>query len=383
MKKISQQKETALALLEYLPELLLVITDVVILAGAGHRGEVAGASVAAILLGAVIRMTRPISGVVGDLAEKHPRLRKEILGISLGCAAVSTLGCAVLWAARAPIGEFVGLPGVAEYLTFAAPYKAVIRWGVIGYRALGVNQARIKSRVALAWGGALSNVGFTAWLVPEYGAAGASAGTLLAEIVPTGLVLYWTYKDKLVTPSLRWLPHVWKRAKRKTAFEVPAMINSVMAMLVNRWLGKELALVWTLSHVACDVVGGVVRVMWGMAAKHWRYNKADRALREAAWEWGDRVGCACAAIGVVGSALVTPMAPLIVAAYCVGARYGCKVNRPSSEESNDLVADGKLAWALACILGYGVCVFSATPDVWAITAVYCTAAVAKVFAMRR
>lgn len=383
MLLLDHRQETRAALLEWAPELLLILTDVLILGVGGEMDKVPAVSVAGIMLGALSRLTRTPAGVCKKLAEKHTRLRAELLSLNYAWAALCALLAAALWLISAPLERFVRLPGLADYLLYGAPGVVLLRFSVVAYMALGVNQAHIRGRIILAWALAVSNVVFTALLVPRMGVSGASLGTLLADVVPAAIVTWWAWRARLlVKPRLRLMPAVWHRAKRQVLVQVPALCNSAVAVLLNRWLGQEFALLWSLSHTACDTAGGLASVVWAMGGKHYTYNLSNARLREEAWAWCDRIGVGVTLVGAALSALVTPMAPVIVLAYAVGKRNAYLCEREATKAAFDKSANGRLAWCACCIAGYSCLVLFGEPSVWAATAVYVTAATAMYTAMR-
>lgn len=384
--KLTHKQELITALLEWCPELLLLLTDILILAGSGHVDKVAGASVAGIIMGAVARVVRAPSGTTSKLAEKHVEDRKELLSLNYLWVGVSIALMSLVWFASGSVESFVGLPGMADYILYAAPASVVIRLQVVGHIALGVNQARVKSRIAMAWFMATTNVITTYLLADVYdmGAQGASLGTLIADIVPTVLVLKWAHSDKLLgRPSLRLLPFVWKNAKKKTWSEVPAMLGSVAAIMLNRWMGEELSRQWTFAQTCVDVVGGIALCMWSVTSKHFTYNITDTAKRSAVWQYGDVRAVAIVAAGAAVSWFVAPMAPFVVVAYCVAKRNQFKCDRWADQRGFDAQASGKLAYTATCVIGYGILVMFTAPSVWSAVAVFCCAQSANYFAAMR
>lgn len=381
--KLTHKQELGTALLEWCPELLLLLTDILILAGSGNVDKVAGASVAGIIMGAVARVVRAPSGTTSKLAEKHVADRKELLSLNYLWVGVSVALMSIVWLASGQVEQFVGLPGMADYILYAAPASVVIRLQVVGHIALGVNQARVKSRIAMAWLMAATNVLATYLLVDVYsmGAQGASLGTLMAEIVPTILVLRWAHSDKLLgRPSLRLLPFVWKNAKKKTWSELPAMLGSVAAIMLNRWMGEELARQWTFAQTCVDVIGGITLCMWGVTSKHFTYNITNAAKRSAVWRYGDIRAMAVVAVGAAMSYFIVPMAPLLVVAYCAAKRNQFRCDRWADQRGFDAQANGKLAYTATCVIGYGILVMFTEPSVWAAVAVFCCAQSANYFA---
>jgi len=284
------------------------------------------------------------------------------------------------------IEDFVGLPGMAEYMLFAAPASLVIRLQVVGHMAMGTNQARVGSRIGLAWFMSASNVGLTYLFADVHGmgASGASLGTLLAEIVPTFLVLRWAHKDELLGQvKLRLLPLVWEKAKKKTYAELPAMLGSVAAVLLNRWMGESLARQWTYAQTCTDVVGGIGLCMWGVTSKHFTYNIKDKIKRAAVWRFGDITATTTVVVGALASWLVTPLAPFVVIAYCMAKRNQFRCDRWADQRGFDAQANGKLAYTTTCVIGYGIIVLFAEPSLWSAAAVYCCAQSANYFASNR
>ena len=126
-RKLTHKQELITALLEWCPELLLLLTDILILAGSGHVNKVAGASVAGIIMGAVARVVRAPSSTTSKLAEKHLEDRRELLSLNYLWVVVSVLLMSIVWLASGQVEQFVGLPGMADYILYAAPASVVIR----------------------------------------------------------------------------------------------------------------------------------------------------------------------------------------------------------------------------------------------------------------
>lgn len=384
-RKLTHRQELMTALLEWCPELLLLLTDILILAGSGHVDKVAGASVAGIIMGAVARVVRAPSSTTSKLAEKHAEDRKELLSLNYLWVVVSVTLMSLVWFASGSVESFVGLPGMSDYILYAAPASMLIRLQVVGHIALGVNQARVGQRIAMAWFMAASNIGTTYLLVNVHGmgARGASLGTLVAEIIPTILVLRWAHGDDLLgRPSLRLLPFVWRHAKKKTWTELPAMLGSVAAIMLNRWMGEELSRQWTFAQTCTDVVGGIALCMWSVTSKHFTYNIADKMKRSAVWRFGDVWTCSVVVLGSLVSWFIAPMAPFVVVAYCAAKRNQFKCDRWADERGFDAQADGKLAYTITCVIGYGMLVLFVDPNLWAAVAVYCCAQSANYFAAK-
>ena len=382
-RKLTHKQEVVAYLLEWFPELLLLLTDILILGASGNADKIAGASVAGIIMGALARVVRAPSGCCQKLAERHADRRRELLSLNYVWVLLSALLLSTVWLASVHIEDFVGLPGMAEYILFAAPASLMIRLQVVGHMAMGTNQARVGPRIGLAWLMSASNVGLTYLVVDIHGmgASGASLGTLLAEIIPTFLVLRWAHKDELLgRVNLQLLPFVWEKAKKKTYSELPAMLGSVAAVMLNRWMGESLARQWTYAQTCCDVVGGFGLCIWGVTSKHFTYNLADKIKRSAVWRFGDHTAWVVTIVGALGSWFVAPIAPFVVVAYCVAKRNQFKCDRWADQRGFDAQANGKLAYTVTCVIGYGMLVCFVEPNLWAAVAIYCCAQSANYFA---
>lgn len=376
----THKEELRTQFLEWLPELLLLITDIFILAGAGEVDKVAGASVAALALGAVGRLVRAPSGVAKKLAEADTARAAALLSSNYYWALVSTVFYGLLWAASSGLEDVVGLPGMADYLAYAAPASLLMRVGVVAYMALGTAQVRVKARIKLAWVVAVSNVALTYWLVvgERMGAKGASLGTLLAELVPTATVLCWAHGDGLLErPQLSVLREVWHNARLNTLAELPAVVGTVAAIALNGWLGEELARQWTFAQTCVDVVGGVAMIAWGVSGKHFTYNLADVTKRADVWRYGDRIALSVMALGAVASLWVEPCAPLLLLAWAASKRREFLCDRWASKRGFDAQGAAKLAYTAGSVIGYSLLVVAAEPSLWAAVAVFCCAQAGK------
>jgi len=381
-RKQTHKEELRTQYLEWLPELLLLITDIFILAGAGEVDKVAGASVAALALGAIGRLVRAPSGVAKKLAEASEEASRSaaLLSSNYYWALLSTALYGVLWAASSGLEDVVGLPGMADYLAYAAPASLLIRVGVVGYMALGTAQVRVKARIRLAWVVAVSNVALTYWLVigERMGARGASLGTLLAELVPTATILWWAHRDGLLErPQLSVLREVWRNARVNTLAELPAVGGTVAAIALNGWLGEELARRWTFAQTCVDVVGGLAMIAWGVSGKHFTYNLTNAIKRCAVWRYGDRVGLSVVALGAVVSVWVEPCAPLLLLAWAASKRREFLCDRWASKRGFDTQGAAKLAYTAGSVIGYSLLVVAAEPSLWAAVAVFCCAQAGK------
>jgi hypothetical protein len=381
--KQTHKEELWTQLLEWLPELLLLITDIFILAGAGEVEKVAGAGVAALALGAVGRLVRAPSGVAKKLAEADTARAAELLSSNYYWPLYGTALYGAVWAVAGGLEDIVGLPGMADYIMYAAPASLLIRVGVVGYMALGTAQVRVKARIRLAWVVAVSNVALTYWLVvgERMGAEGASLGTLLAELVPTAIVLWWAHRDGLLErPQLGVLREVWRNARVKTLSELPAIVGTVAAIALNGWLGEELARQWTFAQTCVDVVGGLAMMAWGVSGKHFTYNLADAAKRADVWRYGDRIALSVMALGAVASLWVAPCAPLLLLAWGASKRREFLCDRWASKRGFDAQGAAKLAYTVGSIVGYTILVVCAEPSLWAAVAVFCCAQAGKYYA---
>ena len=216
------------------------------------------------------------------------------------------------------------------------------------------------------------------------GSKGAALGTFLAEIVPTYLVIRWSFKDGLLglPTNLRSVPLVLERSKKPLVGASLGLVASLVGIALNRWLGPEGAKRWSLAHTACDVVGGISLALWYIGAKHYTLNLRDKIMASAIWRWADKWGLVISTAGAVVSALVDPIAPLIVVVYCLAKRQAFLRYREATAEGFNAQGRGKTAYAVCCIVGYGILVLAVEPSTWAAVAVYTTAQVAQIMAMR-
>lgn len=380
------KKDLIIGLGEFTPGLFLLITDVIILAGSGAQDQIAGASVAGILLGAIARLCRALNSTNQKLAEKHRLYRVPLISTTYYWGILGISLAVVVWLGANSLEEFVGLKGMSGYLMYACPAFALSAIRQPARMSLKINLMRQVPRVKLAWFMAASNVASTYVLVNFVclGAEGASLGTLLAQILPTCLLVHWAHSDKVLQlPSTRFLGLVYGRSRKKVRAQVPAMVGSFAALLLNRWLGTELATIWTYAHTACDVIGGIVVTGWATASQHYTLNLSNPKLAKEAWDWIDRVCIGVVIVGAIASAWVCSIAPVIVLAYCIPKRFDFMSEREGKGVGFDKQGDSKLAYTTCCIVGYGVLVAFAQPDVWAATGVYAVGMTAMVFVLRK
>ena len=379
------KKDYIVALGEFTPSLLLLITDVVILAGSGAQDQIAGASVGCILLGAISRLSRALNSTNQKLAERFAYKRVELISTTYYWSLIAIAMAVIVWVSAQLLEDFVGLRGMSGYLLYACPAFILQTLKEPSRMALKINLLRQVPRVKLAWFMAASNVAITYWLVNilGLGAEGAALGTLLAQVLPSTMLIHWAHSDKVLKiPNTEFLEHVLGRSRKKVRAQLPAFIGSFSALMLNRWLGTELATIWTYAHTACDVIGGIVVTGWATGSQHYTLNLKDPKLAKEAWDWIDRVCLAVVVVGTIASAWVCSVAPVIVLSYCAAKRFDSMAERESKGKGFDKQGNGKLAYTTCCIVGYGVLVAFATPDVWAATAVYAVGMTAQVIVLR-
>jgi hypothetical protein len=387
--KDSVQRETAFAIGEWLPELLCLVTDLLIPMYFGHGNSVGGISVAGIVMGASSRLIGAWTGIIKVQACKvEGGKRKQVLGNLWWTALMALVMACVLWVSRDFLEAYLALPGIGEYLLYGAWYWLMFRACVIGGMALGINQVGMGFRVGLSWIVCTLNVVLTWYFVKWYGVKGSSLATLIST-APTLIILtVWSLRSGLVgRPSVEGLAGIWPMTKERLKGEVPALFNSFTALQLNSWMGPELAVGWSLMHLACDVAGGIGMVVWSVSAKHltfFTYGDGDNASKGwSSWAWGDRWASGVQVIGAVVAYFFVPYAVFIILAYGFNKRFKFLVEARGTKASEMKIKEAKYAWSIACILGYWMCMALLDPTVIVPTIVYCVAATGSVIMMTR
>lgn len=370
------------------PELILLLTDLAILVGSGNEDQVAGASVAGIVLGAIGRLVRAPSSVTTKMAERYSRHRSQLLTLNYIWAAAGVGLLLLLWSAAAALEDFVGLKGCGSYLAWAVPANMLIRLHVPGYIACATNLSKPWGRALLPWLTAAINVPLTWWLADKQGmgAQGAALATFISLIPESILFVYWAHKEKLIGVKVdsRLLRLVLRRSKAPLTGACFAFGSSLAALMLNRWLGPELAKQWTYLHIACDVVGGVGICIWWSSSKHYTLNLKDEVMRNRIWRAGDIAALILLGVGLIVSQFYTGWFSIpIVMWFCMAKRQAFLRDREASDEGFTAVGRGKMAYALCCVVGYSGLVFLTQPDIGAAVVVYCVAQTAQVMAMRK
>lgn len=382
--KDSVRRETAFAVGEWLPELLCLVTDLLIPMYFGYENSIGGISVAGIVMGAMSRITGSFNTVIKLQACKvEGKERAAVLGNlwwSVGLAVVIAAG---LWVSRDALETSLALPGISQYLYYGAGYWLMFRICVIGGMALGINQVGMGIRVWLSWIVCTLNVVLTWYFVGKYGVKGSSLATLISTIPTLVIMTTWSLRSGLVgRPSVAGIKSIWPMAKERLKGEIPAMFNSFTALQLNSWMGPELAKTWSLMHLVCDVVGGLGMVVWGVAGKHltfFTYGAGEDATKGwASWRWGDRWASGLQVAGAVAMLWVLPYAALIIVAYGFNKRFKYLVEAQGTLDSEARIKQAKYVWSAACICGYWLSMALIEPTVVVPTIVYCVAAAGSV-----
>ena len=239
----SVQTETKYTTLEWFPELLCLVTNLLIPMYFGYGEMIGGISVAGIVMGAMSRLTGSFNTVIKIQACKvEGRDRVEVLGNLWWSAAMAAGISVVLWLSRDFLETSLGLPGIGEYLYFGAWYWLMFRVCVIGGMALGINQVGMGKRVWLSWMVCTLDVVLTYYFVMWWGVKGSSLATLISTIPTLLIMTVWSLRSGLVgKPSLAGLKGIWPMAKERLKGEVPAMFNSYTALQLNSWMGPKMA----------------------------------------------------------------------------------------------------------------------------------------------
>lgn len=380
--------DTLVNFVGWAPELILLLTDLAILVGSGNEAQVAGASVAGVVLGAVGRLVRAPSSVSTKLAERYLRRRGALLTQNYVWAAAGVGLLLLVWSAAATLEDFVGLGGCASYLAWAVPAQVLIRVHVPGYIALSTNLRKPWGRALLPWLTAAINVPLTWWLadLQGMGAEGAALATFISLIPESILFVYWAHKEKLIGVKVeaRLLRLVLRRSRSPMRGEGAKFLASVSAIMLNRWLGPDLATKWTYFHTACDVVGGVGVCVWGSASKHYTLNLKDEVMRDRIWKAGEVAALIAVSVGLVISQSYTGwLGWPVILWFCATKRQAFLREREATAEGFSAVGRGKMAYTACCVVGYLGLVFLAQPSLGAAVAVYCVAQTAQVMAMRK
>ena len=380
MLKQTLKQELKTELIGWVPTLALILIDVLVLSASGHSSAIAGASVASILVGAIGRAVGACMIICKDLAEKHAFLRVRLLSFNYIWAIMAIPLYAIVFFGRFRIETTLGLVGIADFLCFYAPSKCILRFYIVGYMALSVNQARVWERMLISWLESGANVIVSILLADSFGVKGVACATMISEVIPGSIVLYWSHKGGLIRfPNLRdaFPRSIWIRVKLPLVAQVPALINSMAAMFMNSWLG-ELAVTWSIIHVSCDVIGGVNNVIWMVSGKHYRYHMKDSPNQgRKDWGTGDRYSAIFTVISVaLAWFFVGTLGVVINTAYYFSRRGGVVRKLKSTKLDTDRVAQSKLLWCACTTTGYTCCILFVTPAIGPVTAVYCTAAVA-------
>ena len=381
--------EARYAILEWLPELLCLLTDILIPMAFGLEGSVGGISVVGCLLGAFSRLVGGLSGVCKKQAEKvGAEKRPAILGALLLGGALSVLIATGLWLGRFLLEDLIGLAGIAEYLTYAPWYWLAFRLSVICFIPLGVNEAKMAERVVLSWAVALLNMALTYYWVGVEGVSGSSKATLISTLPSLAVAAWWVYKLKLLKlPTAEVIKLVMPLFVKRVKGDSVAFLNTLTAISLNSWMGAEISLVWSLCHLTCDIAGGLGMLLWGLGSKRLTFFVyGDGADERFGWEefrWADNWALLIQLTGAVaGVIFVSPCAGVIVAAYAVSKRYTALVEAPASTASEEARMTSKFIWSISCIVGYWGTMLLCDPTISIPTIVYLTAAAASTAYMR-
>lgn len=388
MKK-SVKVETLYSIGEWLPELLCLVTDLLIPLFMGYGDSVGGISVAGIVMGALSRLTRSVNSVIKIQAIKvEGRKRSVVLGNlwwTLLCAVFISI---VMFLSRDLIEEATALPGIAEYMVWGPWYWLLFRLSVTGAMPIGISQVGMAKRVALSWISCALNVVLTYSFVKEYGVRGSSLATLISTIPGTVLFLVWAIRGGYIgKPTLHGIAEIWPMAKERLKGEGPSLLNSFTALQLNSWMGPGMAATWSLMHLACDVAGGLGMVIWSISGKHLTFfvygEGKDEEKGWAAWNWGDRIAISAQVGGAIVAYFLVPYAVLIIIAYALNKRFKYLIEAKGTRASEMRIKEAKYAWSTSCIVGYWLCMSLIAPTIIVPTIVYCVAATGSICMMTR
>ena len=277
---------------------------------------------------------------------------------------------------------------MAAYLSWGAWYWLGRTASTIFFCPLEVGQEKMGGRVGLAWAACGVDAILTYWLVGEEGVSGSSKATLIALLPTLALAAWWTLRGgHLAAPTIRGWKGVWPLVKIRLQGEAPTLALCAWALQLNSWMGPALAAKWALCHLAADLVTGLGLASWGIGSKHlayWTKAKNNPLRGQEAWSRGDRWGLVGITLVLcLGWGLLGPWAMGIGGSYAVKLRFEMKLKAPGTVSSEAQVRRGTWAWALTCVLGWGLLVLFASPSLGGPTMVYTMAAILSVGFMVR
>lgn len=382
-------KDLRLSLLSMIPVVGVTAADILIPWMLGYGLSVGGISVCAVLMGACARCVASINVVVAERASKEDLdNRGSLYGVLWVGVALSTLIALSLWYWRDTVEMLVGLEGISQYLVWGPWYWLCRQYSKACYVPLGINQEKMAARAVASWVLCLANIVLTYYYVQTEGVSGSSKATLVA-MVPSLLLGMWWSRANFHKFEFSAFLDIWGSIKQELKGSTIQLANSMTALALNGWMGGEVALIWSLCHMTCDIAGELGNSLWAVGQRHlgyWRYGAGGDAVKGLhAWKLADMGGIAINVIGAVLAAIyVDVCAAIIVIAYASNKRFACRVAAQGSEDSSEIKFQAKKIWVFTCIIGYWLTMTLVAPTYVVPTIVYaCAAAGSSTFLYKK
>lgn len=377
--KISQRKETFYAIMEWLPELLLLLVDIAILVKSGNMSKVAGASVTGLIVSLGVRKPVQMFFVVAkEQASKYSQDSDEFksyLSVLPLCTIIAMVSGVLLWAFRWQVQSLIGLDGIGDYLTYGCFSAILFRCLVVGYIVLGMAQVRMKEKMVLSWLAATLNYFLSDSLVNTMGVSGVALGTLLS-VFPHCIVLYWAAQEKVIGKvEKEYVVDVWNKVKINMKGEIPSWINTSTAICLNGWLGPVHGFAWTILHSVDDVANGLAMVTLGVGQRHaTRYHKlGDIEGVTIVWLWATKIAlCFSIGLALIASIWLGKWYVLLVVPMSLICKWSfMKTKIPATEEAYETAAYVGGRSHISQAVGYGVIILVAPAGIWWPLGWYC------------
>lgn len=320
--KVSQKKDTWYAINEWLPELLLLLVDLVLLVQSGNMDSVAGVSVSHLVVSLVIR--KPVS-VFFETTKQQAAKRDQDGTVFKSTLSTLPIWCLVcfftglpLWYFREGVETLIGLPGIAEYLNYSVFSCILFRCLVVGYIILGMAQARMAEKVILAWFAAVLNYFVSDSLVDTLGVTGVAIGTFVS-ITPHIIVLYWAAQLRVIGKvRKRYLLMMWRYVRINLLGELPSIFNTFSAICLNGWLGPIHGFTWTVLHTVDDITNGLSSTVLGVGLRHsTRYHKVGKlSTAVRCWNWATKIAFPITILGALIGTIMTSQWYILVVIPC-------------------------------------------------------------------
>ncbi len=370
--KISQKKETFYAIMEWLPELLIVLVDIAILVKSGNVNKVAGASVTTLVVSLFIRKPVQVFFMVcKEQASKYEQDSKEYckyLSVLPLCTIIAMVTGTLLWVFRYKVEKIIGLEGIGDYLSYGCFSTIIFRCLVVAYIVLGMAQVRLREKVVLSWFACTLNYFISDELVKSMGVGGVALGSLLS-IFPHMIVLYWAAQLKIIERAdKRYVLDVWKKVRINMKGEIPSWINTATAICLNGWLGPVHGFAWTVLHSVDDVANGLAAVTLGVGQRHATRNYEVGNVEEVdrVWTWATKLAL-CFSVGsaLLASIWLSKWYILLVIPTSLVCKWSfMKTKIPATEEAYETAAYVGGRSHISQAVGYGVIILAAPAGIW-------------------